>query len=59
VELVHALQEHRIVERLKERQYEGYLKEVERTEQNVLDEIAGGAHARGVRVLGVAAGGGS
>ena len=55
--LVKALQDHRIVERLKERQYEGYTKEVERANQGVLDEIAGGAHARGIRMLGVSAGG--
>jgi len=58
-ELVKALQEHRIAERLKERQYEGYMKEVERANQNVLDEIAGGAHVRGVRIMGATAGGGS
>lgn len=55
-ELVKALQEHRVVERLRERQYEGYTKEVERASQVVLDEIAGGAHARGVRIMGAAGG---
>ena len=59
LELVKALQEHRIVERLRERQYEGYVREVARADQNVLDEIAGGAHARGVRIMGATAGGGS
>ena len=50
--LVSALQEHRVVERLKERQFESYSKDLERDNQGVLDEIASGAHARGVRILG-------
>jgi len=50
--LVNALQEHRVVERLKERQFESYNKDLERDNQGVLDEIASGAHARGVRILG-------
>lgn len=51
-DLVRALQDHRVVERLREHQFEDYSKDLERSNQGVLDEIASGAHARGVRVLG-------
>jgi len=52
-DLVKALQDHRVVERLKERQFETYNKDLERDNQGVLDEVAAGSHARGVRILGV------
>ena len=58
-ELVRALQDHRIVERLRERRHEDYMKELERTDQAGLDETAAGAHARGVRILGAATAGGT
>jgi flagellar FliJ protein len=51
-ELVKASQDHRIVERLREREYEDYMIEVGRMEQGVLDEMAGNAYARGVRLYG-------
>jgi flagellar protein FliJ len=52
-ELVKALQDHRVVERLKEHQFDSYSKDLERANQGVLDEIASGAHARGARMMGV------
>jgi flagellar export protein FliJ len=51
-ELVHAQQDHKIVERLKERQHGAYLNEVARSEQGVLDEVAGNAFARLLREAG-------
>jgi flagellar FliJ protein len=51
-DLVRALQDHRVVERLKDHQFESYNKDLERENQGVLDEIASASHARGVRVLG-------
>lgn len=51
-DLVRALQDHRVVERLKTHQFETYNKDLERENQGVLDEIASGSHARGVRILG-------
>ena len=51
-ELVAASLQHRITERLKERKYSEYAKEVARVEQKDLDETAGNAYARGVRLVG-------
>ena len=51
-ELVSAQQDHRIVERLKERQHDAHLKDVARAEQGVLDEVAGTAFARILREAG-------
>jgi flagellar FliJ protein len=52
IELVKASQDLKIVERLKEREYGEYMKTVARAEQTALDEVAGNAFVRGVRVLG-------
>jgi len=54
-ELVKASQEHRIVERLKERKRQEYMNEVARLDQNVLDEVATNAFARGIRLYGTGA----
>jgi len=54
IELVKASQDLKIVERLKEREYREYMKIVARAEQTTLDEVAGNAFVRGVRVLGAA-----
>jgi len=51
-ELVHAQQDHKIVERLKERQHGAYVQEVARADQAVLDEVAGTAFARILREAG-------
>ncbi len=52
LELVKAQQDHKIVERLKERQFGAYRQEVARADQGVLDEVAGTAFARILREAG-------
>jgi flagellar export protein FliJ len=52
-ELVAASQQHRITEKLKEREYSEYRKDTSRAEQNDLDETASNAYARGVRLVGI------
>ncbi|MEK7475485.1 MAG: flagellar export protein FliJ [Candidatus Coatesbacteria bacterium] len=51
-ELVGAQQDHKIVERLKERQHGTYLQDLARAEQGELDEVAGTAFARLLREAG-------
>ena len=51
-EVVRAQQDHKIVDRLRERQHGAYQSEVARAEQGVLDEVAGNAFVRLMREAG-------